>query len=493
PYIGGGTAGIADPEFRFFTPTFLAQLLFGIPVGFRLAIYIATASGAIGMLVLARRVGLSVYAALVAAIIVVFGSVNLLEVVEGHPNIFAAMYIPWIFWAWLGAYGNKPLFPFRKNSGRLWPLLCGLFLALTFFQGGIYLLMYTGIAFFGLLFLVRHPVLAMRVTLQSAAWALGLAAVKLIPVLFWLSQFQDAQYVSSTYIFPYIDKILLGRILHGADTILPNQPSGWHEYGAYVGPLTLLLAGIGFVRFRRRRLIQALLVAVVAATCLASSGPILKPLFDHVDFIPRSNISRFMLFAVIPLSLLAGFGAQATAHYLTRAFRLVTITYVVLLGLLAADLFTLSYLLSEQAFVIPRHIPPVRSAPYPIAYTAHTYKYDYFATEEEKKKGAAASHPRAYEATLAGWGTLAYCSVLTPPIAVRTIHDEGDNDLFSIHGNSTDARGTFKLLSWSPNRVVARITVSEESTAILNTNYAKGWFVNGEPAREASNRVMTVV
>ena len=140
PWICGGTAAIGDPEFRFFTPTFLLQLIFGVPTGLRLAAWLATSFGAIGMLMLGKRIKLSVYGALLAAMGVAFSSVNILEIVEGHPNIFAAMFIPWIFWAWLAAYRKKEI-----RGKKLWPLITGVFLALTFFQGGIYLLMYGAI------------------------------------------------------------------------------------------------------------------------------------------------------------------------------------------------------------------------------------------------------------------------------------------------------------------------------------------------------------
>ena len=532
PYICGGTAGIADPEFRFFTPTFLLQLIFGIPAGFRLAIFLTTATGAVGMLMLGKRLGLSVYGALLAAIGVAFGSVNLLEITEGHPNVFAAMYIPWIFWAWLAAYRLRSTKSEARNPKRVlnfghfnfkfvsdfifsasgfWSLVCGAFLTLTFFQGGIYLLMYTIIAFFGLLFLVKRPWAAFWTTATAGLWALGLAAIKLIPVLLWLSQFQDEAYAGSTYILPYLDTILLERILHGPREIIPNQLSGWHEYGAYIGPVVLILAAVGFVRYRTRRVVQALLVAAVAATLLASSGPVLKPLFDVVPVIPRSNISRFMLFAVIPLSLLAGFGVdslkavlQNKLQHKSRRLRVTSyqpsprlwpageLLVIIVLFLAALDLFSLAYPLSEQAFILPRHLPHPSPAPSPIAYTAHTYEYEYSPTSEMQKYGIPSVHTRAYEATLVGYGTLSYCSVLTPPIAVRTIHDEGGNELIAFE-NTKNLPGSFTVQDWSPNRVHVTVTVPVESTVFLNANYAKGWYTNGQPAQERGNRIGTTV
>lgn len=122
PYTCGGTAGLGDPEFPFFTPTFLLEFLLDIPIGARAAAVFSIAVGGLGLLTLSKRLNWSVEAGLATAVIGALGTVNILEIVEGHVNVFAAMWIPWIFWAWLSAY---------RKGGR-WPLVLALFLAITF-------------------------------------------------------------------------------------------------------------------------------------------------------------------------------------------------------------------------------------------------------------------------------------------------------------------------------------------------------------------------
>lgn len=472
PYICGGTAGLADPEFRFFTPTFLLQLFSGIPTGFRLSIWLATSVGAVGILFLSRSLGLSIIPATAAATVYGFGSVNLLEIVEGHPNIFAAMWIPWIFWCWLSAYRTTSDDNRRR---RIWEIITGIFLALTFFEGGIYLLMYTAIAFFGLLFLVKNPVRAARASLMSGAWSLGFAAVKLIPVLMWLSHTQDAAYASSAFTLPYLNEILLGRHLHGAN-VFPGQEVGWHEYGAYVGPVALILALIASSVLRNRRVIQALFVSGVFAFLLSSAGPLLRPAFDLIPFLPRSNIARLILFTVIPLALLCGFGFQILSR-----FRYSRVLSMILLFALSIDLFSLAYPLSKQAFVVPREVHPIPLAPYPIAYTNAEYKFRIGDND----------HTRAYEAIVKGYGTMSYCSVLSPEPSVRLVSDEDDNGILVVK-NETE-RGAFTLTQWTPNKVAALVTARRPMEVILNANYAKGWHVNGKKAEEINSRVGTHV
>ena len=530
PYTCGGTAGLADPEFPLFTPTFLLELIFGIPTGLRLAIFLSTAVGALGMLALAKRLGLSPPAALLASLAAFFGSVNLLEITEGHVNVFAAAWIPWIFWSWLGAYRTKRYrykatggatggprsrntkhesatvtadlggHPARQDPSLLKKspsgLLCGVFLALTFFQGGIYLLMYTVLAFILLPFLVSRPRDAIIVTFKAGLWALGLAAVKLLPALSWLSQFQDKAYASSATTLPYLYEILLGRHLHGAD-ILPGQGTGWHEYGAYLGPLVAALSILGLTTLRRSRLVRALAISAALAILLSSAGPLLKPAFDQLPFLPRSSISRFILFAVIPLSLLAGIGLDTIAGAEEINFCRVGVggkrakragdkrgknsiprrlLLTVLPGLVAVDLMSLSYPLSKQAFVVSQTDVQITSAPQPIAFTTNTYM----------TRLDSIDYTRSYLATLAGYGTLNYCTPLSPEPSVVTVDSQYDSSYLTT---TTASYGTAELVSFSPNRILARATINQATDVVINTNYAKGWYVNNQPAHEITGRV----
>jgi hypothetical protein len=457
PATCGGTAGLGEPEFSVLTPTFLLfELPFGIEAGLRLAIFFATLLGALGMVKLSHTLKLSPLAGLAAGLIYAFSSVNLLEIVEGHVNIFSAMYLPWIFWSWLLAYrSSHPL----KNS-----LLCGFFLALTFYQGGIYLLMYTSLAFLTLPLFTHQPLTAYKTSILAGLWALGLAGFKLIPTLYWLRQFQDDAYASSINTLPWLYDIFFVRHLHGTQ-ILPEAASGWHEYGAYLGWPAALLALYGLLGQNKRRLRLALLATAALALLLSTTGPLLKPFFDVAPFLPRSNISRLVIFTIIPLALLAGFGLNQFKNKFLQHL---------LLGLLALDLLTLASALSYQAFVVPPvvpHLPPTAL----LAFDPLTY--------DTRINGVDQS--RSYAANLAGYGTLNYCTSLGPTPAVRTIYDEGNSNLVTIQN------GTIQHFTWSPNQVNVQGFAEDTTTLTLNTNFAKGWWVNDQPAQERNNLVST--
>jgi len=460
PYICGGTAGLGDPEFPLFSPTFLLELLFGIPVGIKFAITLSVIVGATGMLTLARFLGRSVEAGLLAALAVAFGTVNLLEITEGHVNVMAAMWVPWILWAWISVY-----------RGTKKPIICGIFLAAAFLGGGIYLLMYTAFAFLFLIIAVREHRRALWQTVQAGLWALGFASIKLVPVLFWLKQFPDDAYQSSAYTLPWLVDILFGRHVHGA-YIIADQASGWHEYGAYMGYGVFALALIGISYIRHSRIVQALVLSSGIALIISTLGPYLEVVFDPLWFFPRSNISRAILFAIIPIALLATYGVDKIAMVFPKKGNALR---ALLVGIIAIDIISLTYQVSEQAFILPHVVPSIAPAQYPIAYT--TSRYD--------QLGEGSRTTRSFDAYKAGYGTFAYCSVLGPTPGVSIVTDEGNAGIVS----AVDQDAIVTLLSWNYNVVRVRVDAPRPTTVVLNTNYVDGWMADNVRATIFENRV----
>ncbi len=94
---------------------------------------------------------------------------------------------------------------------------------------------------------------------------------------------------------------------------------------------------------------------------------------------------------------------------------------------------------------------------------------------------------RTYAATKAGYGVFAYCAVLGPSPAVKTIHDKGNNGIFNAHPKKEFANAALRF--WSPNKVIIDTNSSETIRVELNTNYAKGWYANNKPANKKTGRV----
>ena len=172
---------------------------------------------------------------------------------------------------------------------------------------------------------------------------------------------------------------------------------------------------------------------------------------------------------MLPIGLLAGFGLESISQGKRRFIAVVIITVA------AFDLLSFSYSLSQQAFILPSVVPAPEPAPTPIAYTLdqHTIRVD------------GVDHTRAYASLVSGYGTMSYCSVLGPDPAVKTVQHEEDNSFLTF----TDPGAKASLTQWSPNKLSVDVEATGKNYIIVNANYAKGWLVNGEPARDIQQRL----
>ncbi len=460
PYICGGTAGLGDPEFALFTPSFVLQSIFGVENGTGIALSLGLIITGIGMLVLGRSMKLDPFSALMSASVVMFGSSLLLKASEGHTTIiFAYMWVPWVFWAWLYAY---------RTTKTIWTLLCGIFLAFALLQGGIYILSYTILSFIGVSLLSSRKKDAMRISLYAVLWMIGLAAFQLIPTLFFLREFPDPTFVGSTYTYTRLWDIFFGRYLPNTH-VLQNQVSRWHEYGAYIGYGVFALVLLGMSYWKHSRIVRTLVIGTGVTLVISSLGPLFQPVLEHVPFIPRSNISRLVLFTLLCGSLLAGFGMKRILNTFSPRYTLIPLCIA---GFIAIDLLSLAYPIAEQGFAIPPFTENIEKSPYPIEHVTKTY--------EVRHQGV--DMPRGYAAILQGYGTSSFCSVIGPES--RVIRD--------VTGYLLAEEGvTTSLVSWSPNKIVFSYDAPHNTDIIVNSNYANGWHAsNGLILR--TNKILTI-
>lgn len=452
PYFCGGTAALGDPEYAVLTPAFALQYFWGVETGAGLVLLLGFIITGMGVVVLGKYLGLAPVEAALSALIVIGSSALVLKASEGHlPIIFAYMWVPWILWSWL-----------QNKSFR-----CGIFLTFALLQGGIYILSYTAIALGILLFMQPNRWQSFRSALVAGLWMLGLSSWQFIPTLYWLAEYQDEAFVASTNTLMNLPDIFFGRYMHNA-FVINNQVSGWHEYGAYIGYGVLILALIGTSYIRSRKVVLALIVCTVVALAISSAGPVLEPLFSLLPFIPRSNISRVVLFTLLGLGLLAGFGFKR----LTAQRGWAQVMAIVLAGFICIDLASLAYPIAEQGFTVPRVNDPLPAAMYPISYTDTTH------TVRQQGRDI----PRAYGATLQGYGTFSFCGVVGPDSAVALPTSDQPAPFIT-----TTTAAEAKLLSWSPNTIRLKVSALQESKVTLNVNYAPGWQTNyGEVLRDQS-------
>ncbi|MDA1169342.1 MAG: YfhO family protein [bacterium] len=455
PYICGGTAALGDPEFAVLTPSFVLQFIFGVENGTGVALSFVYIITGIGMLFLARRIGLDPFPALVSSFVMLFSSSLMLKATEGHTTIiFAFMWVPWALWAWIAAYRAD-----TKHTKK-WILLCGLFLTFALLQGGIYVLSYTAVALGALSLLVRNKKSSLKISFYSYILMVGLGSFQLIPSLLWVKEFPDQAFVGSGYTFMNLWDIFFGRYLQNV-YIIPDQLSRWHEYGAYIGYGVFALVLLGASYVKSSRIVRILLFGILTTLIVSSLGPLFEPVLGYMKFLPRSNISRLVLFTTLSAALLAGFGMK---RILLLKSSYAPVISLIVIGFIAIDLLSLTYPIAEEGFGISRVTENIPKSPLPITYTDETFNVRHIGNDM----------PRAYAATLKGYGTFSFCSVIGPNSAVIQLSDVNNPPDFMqpTHGVQTE------LISWTPNSISFTYTSSQDSDISINTNYASGWRVN---------------
>ncbi|MDP3997087.1 MAG: hypothetical protein U1C49_02455 [Candidatus Andersenbacteria bacterium] len=332
--------------------------------------------------------------------------------------------------------------------------------------------MYTGFILLFLVLVARRKVRALLVTVVSSVWALGLSAFKLVPALFWMSGVHQGAYTQSSYTWRYLGKIFLGRNWHGAN-VFYNQGIGWHEYGAYVGPVIVVLAIVALLGWRRDRITRLLVIGVVITITVSTLGPLAGAALAKLEFLPRSNVSRLVLVGVIPLALLAGKGLDVLGSR-----RWLWWIPAAMIGLAAIDLFTLSYPVSTQAFTMDAVREKMPVLVNPIAYSRARYP--------EGRGGR--EYTRFSALVEQGYGWLDYCPPLNPSPAVVSAEANAKAQFAEIKGG-----GEARVSGWSPNGFDVDYRAEEESIVVFNENFGFGWTVNGAPALNDKGRLAAKV
>src|SRR5262249_21745953 len=141
-------------------PTFLAMLFFGPLNGVRLQVLLHHFVGLLGMFWMARRLGLTRPAAVLAASIFMLSTWYSLHLAAGHTNFWAGASMSWTFGCLHAAVRTMT-----------WAVGAAVWVALIVLEGGTYIF---------LLFFVMAGFLALGWAIQRRSWRLLLALVLVV-------------------------------------------------------------------------------------------------------------------------------------------------------------------------------------------------------------------------------------------------------------------------------------------------------------------------
>ncbi len=314
-YLGGGNILFHHPEVLVLSPFFLLHLIFGPVVGLKLQVLVCYFLGFWGSYLLARCLRLSVLAATMVAV-AYFGSVHFaLHIAEGHMPFTHFCFLPWFVYF---------VFDSRRRVRSV--ILAGVALAVMIMGNGAAIpLLYT-LTFSALVFGLHAATTGSWRPLIRWAGAvgagIGLAAVKLVPMLVYLFQNQWPGNPEEA-----IPLTALGSIFFGWEHSLfaqnfEGQFWSWHEYGAYLSPLLVLLAVLSLVKSLRRYWPWLALLAFFILLGLGDFGA-LSPWSIMAQFPGFSSArctGRAFQMVILVTAILGGFGLDTLRAFLGRRF-----------------------------------------------------------------------------------------------------------------------------------------------------------------------------
>lgn len=350
PYFGGGQPLGADPlAALFYPPTHLVHF-FSLRDYYLVLILGHLVFTGLGMLLLARRaVGLPRLPALVAAISYMATPALLAHLGAGHVTIVQT--VAWYPWLALACWATV-------REPRRWGALLGICIALVLLAG------HPQMAYYGLLMtiILSDWLLVKRLRLEgwrallasiaglAAAGVIGvlLAAIHLLPLMQFTALSTRQVPVSSTDAYPLLS------FLHALVLAQPPQAHVW-ESVVSPGLVVLALAMVGIVT--RWRMAWPLVPGIVLVAALAMGKAL--PIYLHVvHILPELNrfrdLARVWFIALVPISLLAGLGAdsllRAARRVLERSVPRVASRATVAAGFLTALIVAVSMVMSDVGY-----------------------------------------------------------------------------------------------------------------------------------------------
>lgn len=464
PYVNGGNVMLAHPQSAFLSPFYIFVLLFGPYPGLKIQITVHVFLGLWGMFLLARQYGLRDMAAYLAAFVFMFAAVFPLHLTEGHTEWLCMAFMPWLFLV------------YRKSLDDIRYVLAGiLFLSLILLNGSVdvFNIFNVFLALYALLTAVqRREWTPVKSLLMIGAGTFLLCAVKLVPMLDFIGGFpREGEDAGGGVTLSILYRMLLDPnqetldMMNWLDGYRMGLTNEWHEYGAYVGVLPLLLGLTGSVIFFRKRwpLIvtgMTMLMIALGDGTLFNVWELLRrlPVYDSLT-VPSRYIVGFIFF----LSLAAAMTLQVINDRLAEQRGLkgrVLKTAVILMFLfIPYHLVEMNSSIFWNAF----RVEPVQLRPE----SSFAYRHREARYQEEY-----VTNSSIYPVFLSNSGLVEGYEVMQLPKGdIRVLGEPGyrGEHYFDF------PRGERELVLFSPNKQVFDIKLDRSNLLILNQNFHKGW------------------
>jgi hypothetical protein len=518
PWYVGGFPMVGNPQEASFDPWFLIDVVLGPVVAIKVKIAAHYAIGLAGMYWCARQIGISRLAATYVAGTFIFSTWLAMHVHAGHQWALTTVYMPWT----IGLL-------YRTRERPTVGIYAGLLLALVILEGGLAQIGSLLAIICGLLAIcwaLQKRSLAPIVGLMlMAVTGAGVSAVKLLPSVKLLGErprytsvggvvwskykalvlgpsqpatiapgespeaaravTEDAgrtnrntvdasppvdapARLSKRDLPAFLTKVFLGHEQHPMRNYFPQLLGyNWHEYGAYIGPVAVLLLAISPIYVR-----TAWPWMIVSGCCfLTATGNFARfaPWTLMHDLPVLSNLrvpSRFLIPTVFSACMLCGLVLDNVKRRLQGGALGGSRWLEVILGLIVTVALLDSFLVGRGslrgAFPLP---PPALEPRLPSIVTIERVDdYDYHTAQ----------------LMLANYCILDAKEVI--PFPVRALSRENTDyrgELYFVAAESQEGTVTqatrVELLDWSPNSTRVRVDADVPGFVVLNRNWERSW------------------
>jgi hypothetical protein len=296
----------------------------------------------IGFYVLARKLGISFYGAFIPPLVYMLSSYLTLHFSVGHIPFHYFSILPWL------------VFFYKKSLDRpIHILSAGAATAFIILGSGAAVPLLFSLFF---LFLVSLLDVNREMKYRPPLYAIGagicgimFAAVKFFPMYDYLSRYpwipEGTVQTTPLWILP---KMFFSINQSPFAEHIEGYVWGWHEFGAFIGPLVLILAILALIFRLKKDWPYLVLIFVSLILVLGSFLPPWSP-WDLLHRLPGFESirvpSRFAILAIFALAILAGRGVDIILQLFR--FRKGALTAVVFAAVLGTHLFVCIPILGE--------------------------------------------------------------------------------------------------------------------------------------------------
>ena len=464
---------LANPQSAFLSPMYLLVMLFGTVQGLKLEILFHFIIGLYGMFLISKHFKLGKISSYLPPIIYIFSSWFTLRMLVGHTIYMPMAFIPYIF-----------LFYLKGLKEIKYSFISALFLTIMILGGGTYpfyfIIIILGI--YSLLVSVKKnafkPLLILALIVVAA---LLLSAVKVIPVYSFMkgsdTGTEDIQYYSSNIFFdsllgrtqePWVMEQEFGLQHDESDEeylvnrLMGKIPWAWHEYGAYIGIIPLLLFILSFLYYKKLWPLQVTAIVLLMLT-FGKTLPLWNLLrkFPYLDNL--HGPSRFIMPFIFLLAIISGFTLSKLEKRNIRykKFNLSKLIPLLIIIFIFTDLLLVNYPIIKNMF--PKEAVKINTKDYPdfiqvLSSDKYVSQYPNFL----QNLGTANCYERIHLTT----------KVMPAFFDDGTLVEEFRGDAYYPELNKTAEQVYF-----SPNKLKVKVDVEEPTLLVINQNFHPGWKV----------------